>query len=381
MNQLLQILKRTTFIGLIGLILSLETFSQEHGNKFIHIEWEKNNLAKEYHLQISDSVKFLNIVFQKKMTDSLIRLEPNPKYRYGRIAAIDEFGVRGEYSEIFEIEQRIVEEKAPEIVIPAPSNYVGENHTILLDVSEDKSKGWNTYYKINDGKWLTYQGGIQLAKEGLNLIQFYSEDKLGNREKIKTMDFILDREGPNAEIEITNSYEGKDKYIYTGKKSNIALSLSDLYSGLRSAKVFLRTSDESKEIKWQPDKPILIPNSYSEKMVELLVIATDKLGNVRSHSKFFKHDLKAPEVNIETITKMDGNKRKISISHITAYDSSAGIQNIFYSINKTSDQVYLDPVTISEPGEYEIQVQAVDNVGNKSNFIYERIFIPEPVKK
>ncbi len=373
--------KQNLIAILLILLFVLQSYSQESSNKFIHIEWEKNDLAKEYHLQISDSVKFLDILFQKKTKDSLIRLEPNPKYRYGRIAAVDEFGVRGEYSEIFEIEQRIVGKKAPEVVIPLPSNYLGENHSIILDLTEDKTNGWNTYYKINDGKWLTYQGGVQLYKEGLNLIQFYSEDRLGNREKIKTMDYILDREGPNIEVEITNTYEGKDKFTYTGKKSQITITISDLYSGFKSAKTFLRSANESIEMELNKEKSISIPKNFSEKTVELFVIATDRLGNTKTYSKFFKHDLTPPELNILTITKMDGNQRKISISQITANDSSSGVQNIFYSLNNSFLQAYLDPILISEPGEYELQIQAVDNVGNKSKSQYERIYIPSPPQK
>ncbi len=41
-------------------------------------------------------------------------------------------------------------------------------------------------------------------------------------------------------------------------------------------------------------------------------------------------------------------------------------------------QIYREPIMIFEPGEYEIKIQAVDNVGNKSPIQYERIFIAEP---
>ena len=67
--------KKQNLIAILLIVLFVsQSYSQESSNKFIHIEWEKNDLAKEYHLQISDSVKFLDILFQKKTKDSLIRL-------------------------------------------------------------------------------------------------------------------------------------------------------------------------------------------------------------------------------------------------------------------------------------------------------------------
>lgn len=373
---------------LIRLILSValisciygEILAQDSMNKFIHIEWEKNDLAAEYHLQISDSVKFLDILYQKKTKESLIRLEPNPKYKYGRIAGIDQHGVRGEYSEVFEIEQRIVEKKAPEPVVPLPSNYLGENHLIVLDTTEDKGKHVRVFYKINDGKWLTYQGGITLTKQGVNLVQYYSEDLIGNRERIKTMEYILDTEGPKIDISFQNSYLDKDKITFTGRDSRIEMKVSDLYSGIQSTQVFLRTIYSAKEV--EPDNKGVIPISseFADSTIELFVVSKDRLGNVKTYSRFFKHDLMPPELTIDSITRVDGNARKISINHIQARDYFSGLKNIFYSLNNSEMQTYLEPILILEPGEHELKMQAVDNVGNRTTVQSERIFIPEPVK-
>jgi hypothetical protein len=301
-------------------------------------------------------------------------------FRYGRIAGIDKFGVRGDYSEIFEIEQRIVEKKTATVNL-LPSNYLPQNHLITLDFSEDKTKKLFTYYKINDGKWLTYQGGIRLSKEGLNLIQYYSEDKLGNRERIKTKDYILDTEAPHVEMVITNTYQDKEKFVYTGKNSKIEIKVSDLYSGVLSVKTYLRTVNESIEMDWITKQEISIPNNFSEKVVELVVIAADRLGNIKKYSKFFKHDLVPPELMVETISQIDGTARRISVNRISAYDSYSGVRSIFYSLNNSSPQTYFEPILIFEPGEYELKIQAIDNAGNKSAFRYERILVPEPAKK
>ena len=42
----------------------------------------------------------------------------------------------------------------------------------------------------------------------------------------------------------------------------------------------------------------------------------DKIGNVKSYSKFLKYDLTAPIVSIESISGFDSNRRQISISQL-----------------------------------------------------------------
>ncbi len=364
---------------LISLFFCLSVFGQDSSNKFILIEWEKNTLATEYHLQISDSVKFLNIVYQKKTKDSIVRLDPNPIYRYGRIAAVDQYGVRGEYSEVFQIEQRIVEKKVLPPIVPIPSNYLGLNHSISLDLNEDKIKNWKTYYKINEGKWLLYHDGIQLSQQGINLVQYYSVDLLGNKEQIKAKEYIFDSEAPTVEMLFTDIFEDNEKFLYTGKKSTISLKVTDLYSGILSVKTYLRTATEFKE--FSLNENIVIPENFSEKIIELMVIATDRLGNIKSYSKFFKHDLSPPTLNIESSKTFEGKKKLISISRVNAYDSSSGLKIILYSLNNGPTQPYFDSIVISDPGEYELRFQAIDNVGNKTAFQYERIFISDPSSK
>jgi|GEM_PF-2014848 hypothetical protein len=364
---------------LIFIFAIFPVIGQDNPNRFILIEWENNPLAAEYHLQISDSVKFLNIAFQKKTKESILRLEPNPIFKYGRIAAIDQFGIRGEYSEVFQIEQRIVEEKTQAMIDPLPSNYVGFNHLILLDLKEDKGKNWKTHYKINDGIWQIYNDGIQLTKQGPNLIQYYSEDRLGNREPIKSKEYIFDSEAPEVEMIFSNSFEDSNRIIYTNKNSNVIVNAKDIHSGILSIKTYLRTANDFKEFEW--NEKIIVPENFSEKLIELKVIATDKIGNIKSYSKFFKHDLTPPSVSIETISGLDNHKRQISISQLNANDSTSGIKLIQYSINNSGLQPYLDPIVLSDPGEYEIKFQAIDNVGNRSVYQYERIFISDPVNQ
>ncbi len=284
------------------LFLSFSIFAQEE-SRYIYIEWEKIPKAKEYQIQISDSVKFFSILYTEKTKETSVKIEPNARYKYGRIAAIDDLGNKGKPSDIFEIESRIMEKRKPNALHSDLSNYLTANHLIQLDSSDNKSKGFVTYYKINDGKWLNYQGGIQLQKEGKNTIQYYSIDLLGNRERMKAVEYILDTEGPLAEFSISDTFQDSEKFLYTNKNSKINLSIQDALSGIQSANVFLRTANESIEIDWNEKESISIPEKFSDRTVELFIVATDRIGNTKTYSKFFRHDIKTPEVSSDIFPK------------------------------------------------------------------------------
>ena len=378
MNQISRII-----LGKLVLLLTFLTYpiiAEEEQNPYIWIEWEKNSQAVEYQLQIADSVKFLGILYQAKTKDTTLRIATNPNFRYGRIAAIDQFGIRGYYSDVFEIEQRIVEPKKPIPVQPLPGNFLPASHLITLDVIEGKAKGWSTYYKINDGKWFNYQGGIHLQKEGSNVIQYYSEDRLGNREKMKTVEYILDSEAPLAEYVFTNTYIDHEKFLYTSRNSKIEIKIKDLLSGIESAKVYLRTGNDFKEIDWDTKEGISIPEQFSDRTIELFITTSDRLGNTKTYSKFFRHDITPPEVRADILSSFDGIKRQIYISQIEAKDSCSGVQNIFYSINGGESQVYIEPIRFSDPGEYELKFYAIDNMGNQSRTQFEVMHIRDPQK-
>ena len=61
--------KKQNLIAILLILLFVsQSYSQESSNKFIHIEWEKNDLAKEYHLQISVSNKtFIKIIHEAQI--------------------------------------------------------------------------------------------------------------------------------------------------------------------------------------------------------------------------------------------------------------------------------------------------------------------------
>lgn len=124
------ILKIKTMFGIYRLIIFFFFFciSLKAEESVLFIEWENNPNATHYLIEISDSKKFNKILFSKKVEDTPILIEPVPKYKFGRIAAIDKFGSIGKFSEIFPLRPRVIASKKipaafkeTKVYQPAPS--------------------------------------------------------------------------------------------------------------------------------------------------------------------------------------------------------------------------------------------------------------------
>jgi len=61
-----------------------------------------------------------------------------------------------------------------------------------------------TLYKINDGNIQLYTGPVSFTNEGHYKVEFYSTDKDGNTEEIKSVEFNIDKTPPEARISLEN---------------------------------------------------------------------------------------------------------------------------------------------------------------------------------
>lgn len=342
--------------------------------RYISIEWEKIPEAKEYFLQISNSKEFKKFLYQEKTKEASVKLSPNPEFKFGRIAAIDLNGVRGEFSDVFEIEQRIVE---PKVFAPLPENILPKDHLIKLEI-EKESLG-NSFFKINDGDWFHYNEGIILTKEGQNNISYYSINPLGKKEEVKKKTYILDTEAPKVFIKFNETVSSDNKIYYTNKNTKIQIKALDEFSEVKEFKVFLNTNTKSTEIELVNDS-FVIPNNFHGEIFELAIYVEDRIGNRNTIYRVLRHDIEPPILDIQFRTNQDLEDYLVQIS-LDAVDPISGVDKIYYSINSENYLIFKDKLYFTEEGEYVLKFYAVDNVGNRTNLQIEKIRIPKKKKK
>jgi hypothetical protein len=103
-------------------------------------------------------------------------------------------------------------------------------HTEAMTVGTEGSNGWyitgvritlvvddfsanidGTYYKIgNSSDWIAYSESFTIPDEGIHDLQFYSEDKAGNKENTQELDVKIDTTEPVGTVLINDGAAGSD---------------------------------------------------------------------------------------------------------------------------------------------------------------------------
>ncbi len=348
----------------------LFALTSEDKGRFISIDWEKIPEAKEYILQISNSSDFKKIIYQVKTKDSSVKLKPSPDYKFGRIGAIDKNDVRGEFSDIFEVEQRIIE---PKVFFPLAENILPKEHLIKLEVKEENRS--STFFKLNDDDWRHYNEGIILSKEGKNLIQYYSANQLGKKEEFKNKTYILDSKAPIVYIKFNETNSTDSRIYYTNKNTKIEIKALDEFSDVKELQVFLNTNLKSIPVDLDNDT-FTIPNNLHGELIQLAVYVEDRLGNKNIIYRNLRHDIEPPLLDIILRTNNDLENYLVSIE-LDSIDVISGVNKIYYSINSENYLPYFDKIYFNQEGEYILKFYAVDNVGNRSDLQIEKIKIPK----
>ena len=86
--------------------------------------------------------------------------------------------------------------------IPIQEGWFRSDVAVTLTASDDLSGVSQTLYSINYGDWQEYIGAFTLSDEGPYTIQYYSTDKAGNIEEIKSVSFTIDKPWTSVTIYI-----------------------------------------------------------------------------------------------------------------------------------------------------------------------------------
>ncbi|MCD6299382.1 MAG: PKD domain-containing protein [Thermoplasmata archaeon] len=183
-------------------------------------------------------------------------------------------------------------------ITPPETNYslngtLGKNGWYVSDVNitfnaSDSLSGTNyTKYKIDDGDWETYGGGIEIGSSGSHKIYFYSVDNAGNVEAEANFTFKIDKDAPSTSItvprdgyiyifgrEIMPTILGKTKVI--GKLTATATA-ADTLSGIQS--VYFKIDGDLLWMDFNAPYGVELPRAHPRGVHTLTVTAYDNAGN------------------------------------------------------------------------------------------------------
>ena len=248
-------------------------------------------------------------------------------------------------------------------------------------------------YKIDDKEEQKYTEPFTLADEGSHVIYYYSIDKMGNKESMKSINVILDKTAPVTMVTINAPFSKNGENIYASETFtyNYTVSAKDNISGVAAVTYAVKGEEHKQYVKpfsLNSLAPVALEVTSEDKVGNLTKKYTTKVvdenGNTLSESV---EDIKiivdktAPVVEIKA-DKAFFMKEKLSVASkdfkytITAADTESGVKTIYYRMDNKSDFIlYTGELQFNTNGMHKIEAISRDGVGNTSKTTTLDVFV------
>ena len=264
--------------------------------------------------------------------------------------------------------------------------YARSNTKIKLSSTERISAVKQIQYKVDESAYQAYVSPITIDEEGQHQISYRSLDIVGNVEFESMVTVIIDNTPPAVSVASNVSFvkTGGDIYVPGNRNPQLYIRANDFYSGVKAIQYYVRSASEASEEKGAEKFSDYLSGISLEAPGEKLIVyrAVDNLGNI-SESKKIKiiTDATPPSIQINFIKKLILHEdKKYSVKNnkliLSADDEASGVASIYVKLSADEGfQPYVEPISMADHGEYNIEAKAIDRVGNESQIISESIIM------
>lgn len=240
------------------------------------------------------------------------------------------------------------------------TTYFGKGLSFSLSSRDGVSGVMETQYALN-AAYTKYQSSVNVTKEGLNTLYYYSADYVGNTESTKTNAFTLDLTPPVSSHSIVGIVYNSN---IIAPSTKFSLSTTDNLAGIRSVRY---SFDQGGNNSYSPNISV---RSLADGEHTLYYYATDNVSNEATKKSFnFYLDKISPVVTQKVVgDQYKSNYLYVSARtkiNLTATDNKAGVKQIYYRMDGGSRMDYSSDFGVpSVLGAHYIKYQGVDNVEN-----------------
>lgn len=247
--------------------------------------------------------------------------------------------------------------QAPITQTNIPSGWINTDHSIEVTATDSGSGVARTFVSY-DGSTPTsdYAGPLLVQDEGIVTVRYYSTDRAGNVESLKSTQLRIDKTPP------TSTSDGLESYV---DSATIRFEASDALSGVQSFVYRLDNGD------WN--------NGYSVSTSgwgwhKLVYYAIDRAGNQQAQQTLnfmiLQPDAEPPVVGDDIPSAWIRGPVQVTID---AYDVISQVEGVYYSINDGDWITYDGPFSINNQGSNIIRYYARDTRGNESNVVTKEL--------
>ncbi|MFM7488091.1 MAG: OmpL47-type beta-barrel domain-containing protein [Cytophagales bacterium] len=265
---------------------------------------------------------------------------------------------------------------------------LSKHHSFKLDFQKNDMTDLVGYkgkllYSFDGKEERVYSGPIPITglANGEHVLNYSAADQYGNREKLNSFNFYLDKKEPSVQLEFMNNkfYSSASKKNYISPRTKVRLMAFDDKSGVKS--IYYKTAKDSYYTKYVEPfsvEPTGIQTIKYYGVDSLNNSGKDLAGGAGKGTFDFYVDVTGPSVSYRfgspTYLAKDsmylGAKSEVIIS---ATDSESGLENISYQIDKGNLIDYSAPFTVGEKGLHTVTIQATDKVGNTTEKVIKFI--------
>ena len=256
----------------------------------------------------------------------------------------------------------------------AKKKYYGKGLIVDLNAKDFGSGLENIHYRLNSDGFKKYSSSLQMDKEGEIELYYYSSDNVGNSEKIRNKNFIIDLTSPSTEHSI-NGIVFEETIL--SPTSSFTISSSDNLSGVKNT---FYVFDGSNKLNYNTLVKLsnLKDGNHIIKYWSSDNVENSELESAKTFS--FYLDKIAPVSKLDIVGDLFLGKYNYvserSEFKLSSNDNKAGVKNIHYRINGKERYTYSENFKLqSEQGLYNIKYDAIDNVENLSKNYYKTVFL------
>lgn len=238
---------------------------------------------------------------------------------------------------------------------PGANGWYRSAVNVTLTASDPASGVASTFYRIDNGPWLSYNNPVNVG-EGRHMLDYYSVDVAGLGEVARSISLNVDATAPRT-VESVSGRSGQNGWFISNV--SVGLNASDPLSGL--SQVYYRVDGGTWQVYSSPF------NVTGDGVHAVEFYATDLAGNAEVP--------RILGINIDTIPP----RTSISVGGIAGAgnwyvsgvtlalvvsESTSGLGQVSYRVDAGSWQTYVGPFEIAADGIHAIEVKSVDIAGN-----------------
>jgi hypothetical protein len=263
---------------------------------------------------------------------------------------------------------------------PRADAVIGAGASLSLSAQDADAGVEQIRYSFDKAAEQAYEKPLQLDElpEGSHHLQFYAEDRVGNRETPQSFTFQLDRQPPEITLSIHGPQFSDKDVRYVSPKAEIELASRDAVAGpspirykidgaqqsaVYTAPFHLSASAGIHSLRIESEDPVT--NRAQVTIDNIYVDPTPPETEVQFSRPFF---VRNGDVILNPQSKIALN----------ASDLESGVESVTYSLDGGPEQKYSEPFSVTAEGEHRLTVTAIDQVGNQEPTQQLRLRVQQP---